>query len=86
MDAKLEAALAWADDVRGNTVAAAQMFDTRNIDTLAAAVRSLLDEVEAALAVLENAKQHDSDITFAAPNVWIQVDRAAWLAWQGRAK
>ena len=36
--------------------------------------------------VLTTAKQHDSDITFAAPRMWIQVDRAAWLAWQGRQR
>ena len=37
-----------------------------------------------ATAVLQDAKQHDSDITFAALHVWIQVNRAAWLAWSER--
>jgi len=51
---------------------------------LALSLENAEADLAAARAVLHSAKQHDSDITFAAPQVWIQVDRAAWQAWQAR--
>jgi hypothetical protein len=76
------------EQLKADLAAARAERDEANalVDDLRAAGTRMNATCIAARAVLQDAKQHDSDITFAAPNVWIQVDRAAWLAWQERQR
>ena len=55
----------------------------KNCDASAAlnALPALLDELEAARAVLETA---ENSSTRKAHQVWLVVDRAAWLKWRER--